>query len=462
MATYYVKPTGNDLAAGTSEATAFATVTKALTVVAAGDTVYIAPGTYRNTSGWTLATPGAAGSIITIAGDPDCVQFANENPGYVRLTGCDATELPSRAGAVFTALQNYIHITGLVIDGTTGTGNHDGLNIGTGTSRAVSRCIISGSRYGVNGAAGAAATVSDCIVSGGYYGANLVTITRSVVLGGYAGTASCAASFCIATGGTGCFAAGTASHCASIGGNPGFSNVTATNCIAIGGRGGFTCTAATTVTNCHADGCYIGFGGAATPNELTVVDCINTYCTTAGSNLIGAVAETKHVGTVGLDALALIARVFRPDQNFAVGLGTGAGAATDILGLPAPLYSSVHTPGPWATSLVTPDYTNYRNRAPGVRIARAGIHDFSMWARKNQTVTASIWVKWSGAGTKPRLAIVEDATVRDSDTATGTGADWEELQVSFTATRNCKLQVWAQAQDDGAASYAIFSDPVIG
>ena len=52
MPTYYVRPDGNDLNVGTAPTNAagtgsFRTVNKALSVAVGGDTVWIAPGTYR-------------------------------------------------------------------------------------------------------------------------------------------------------------------------------------------------------------------------------------------------------------------------------------------------------------------------------------------------------------------------------------------------------------------------------
>jgi len=461
MATYYVKTTGDDLKDGLSEANAWATVTKALTIVAAGDTVYIAPGTYRNTSGWTLSTPGTAGHVITIEGDPDCVRFANENPGYVRLTGCDGSELPSRAGALFTALQDYIAIRNLLLDGTTTSGSYDGISIGTGTSRTVERCVVIASRYAAYGATGGAAVFNDCWLMGGARGASLVTVNRCVCLGS-AAVRDSTASYCIAIGGAAGFYGGAADKCMSIGGTYGFQNCTAQNSIAIGASVGFFCSVATTVTNCISRACATNFAGTTTPNELTVVACQGCYNGATGSNLIGTITPANHIGFTSPDMMLLLALAFRAPLHFALGTGTGSAPGMDIFGLPTPQYSGTHTPGPYAYSSVTPDYTTYRNRAPGVRINRAGIQDWTTWARKNQTITASIWVRWSGSGSKPRLVIAEDGAVRDSDTASGAGTSWEKLTCQYTATRNSRLQVWAQAQDSDVAAYAIFSDLTVG
>lgn len=80
--TYYVSTTGNDAASGTTTGAPFKTVTKALSVVSPGDTIYVCPGTY---SGAHLATrSGTAVSPIRLIGDSDGAIFGS--PGVVTLS----------------------------------------------------------------------------------------------------------------------------------------------------------------------------------------------------------------------------------------------------------------------------------------------------------------------------------------------------------------------------------------
>ena len=91
MATYYVRPDGNNsntgLGSGTS--TAWQTLTKALgaTGIGSGDTLYIAPGTYTEavTIGGTYTAP------TYVYGDPLCQQFTGISTGSVRHSSASST-----------------------------------------------------------------------------------------------------------------------------------------------------------------------------------------------------------------------------------------------------------------------------------------------------------------------------------------------------------------------------------
>jgi len=88
MAVYYVRPEGNDTNTGLGPATnlAWQTITKALgaTGISSGDTLYIAPGTYRNSSGYTLG--GNYNSTTYVYGDPKGAQFSGVTPGVVKFS----------------------------------------------------------------------------------------------------------------------------------------------------------------------------------------------------------------------------------------------------------------------------------------------------------------------------------------------------------------------------------------
>jgi hypothetical protein len=65
---YFVRKTGSNAAAGTSPATAWATIDKALDTIVSGDTVYIGAGTYRE----MVSSAASGGTTETrIVGDVD-------------------------------------------------------------------------------------------------------------------------------------------------------------------------------------------------------------------------------------------------------------------------------------------------------------------------------------------------------------------------------------------------------
>ena len=91
MATYYVRPDGNNsnTGLGSGTGTAWQTLAKALgaTGIGSGDTLYIAPGTYTEsvTIGGTYTAP------TYVYGDPLCQQFTGISAGSVRHSSASST-----------------------------------------------------------------------------------------------------------------------------------------------------------------------------------------------------------------------------------------------------------------------------------------------------------------------------------------------------------------------------------
>lgn len=171
MATYYVKNGGNDLSAGTSVATAWATVAKALgaTGIASGDTVYIAPGVYTNTISVTMANPTVETNII---GDPTASQFGGISAGPVVITNYNATLTGSGyTGNIITGVtKNFLHFQNIKF----AISNSAAFSLGTSTNFKLTKCsfiartkqsdlirITSPTSTAVN------FTISRCVFSGG-------------------------------------------------------------------------------------------------------------------------------------------------------------------------------------------------------------------------------------------------------------------------------------------------------
>jgi len=105
MPTYYVRPDGNDLNVGTAPTNAsgtgaFRTVNKALSVAVGGDTVWIAPGTYREN---VAPTAAAQSDYINVYGDVNLTQVAwgsGLTAGVVRITNNLVNDVGTPSGYV--------------------------------------------------------------------------------------------------------------------------------------------------------------------------------------------------------------------------------------------------------------------------------------------------------------------------------------------------------------------------
>lgn len=109
MATYYVRKTGNDGSAGTSAGAAWLTIGKALGAagIASGDTVYIGPGTYRETV--TVAMTSAVAETFVI-GDVDG-SHTGDAPGPIIWTAYTTSDIVAPANAVTLSLNGKDHLT---------------------------------------------------------------------------------------------------------------------------------------------------------------------------------------------------------------------------------------------------------------------------------------------------------------------------------------------------------------
>jgi hypothetical protein len=146
MAIYYVRPDGSNTNAGTGPGAgqAWATVAFALGAasgtnpgLAGGDTVYIAPGTYRNvvTIGYTTPT-----SMITVQGDPSCSQFSGLTAGPVRITNAPVGDTAPTRGQFFTGTTDYLTLRNIQFDGLSAYST--GLVTLTGGNLTIDKCCF--------------------------------------------------------------------------------------------------------------------------------------------------------------------------------------------------------------------------------------------------------------------------------------------------------------------------------
>lgn len=193
MTTYFVGIGGNDGSDGTTWANRKLTLNGAEDIpVAAGDTVYVGPGTYRELL--TCDVSGTSGNPITYIGD---YTGANTDGigGIVRITGSDNDQVGARNYAVNVNSKDYRTFSYLLFNGCISSAVYS-----FGNYFVLNRCHITGSTDSglVRSASGATnATISNCfirsidgdnrtgiLIVGGSAYASASTITNCIIVGG--------------------------------------------------------------------------------------------------------------------------------------------------------------------------------------------------------------------------------------------------------------------------------------
>tara|TARA_R110000868_G_scaffold188245_1_gene430947 strand:- start:16 stop:1164 length:1149 start_codon:yes stop_codon:yes gene_type:complete len=154
VATYYVATYGSNSNNGTSASTPWLTLGFALGAASgtnpgltAGDTVWVAPGTYRGAVTYGAGN-GTAGNTIKIYGDPRFTQaWTSGASGVVRVTSYTSDTTVPTAGNTLAIIGDYIELQDFYLDGNpTGT-----VPINTpsaavlflrGSNLSVTRCVV--------------------------------------------------------------------------------------------------------------------------------------------------------------------------------------------------------------------------------------------------------------------------------------------------------------------------------
>jgi hypothetical protein len=184
MATYYVATYGSNSNNGTSASTPWKDISFAIGAasgtnpgLSAGDTVWVAPGTYRESLNAALQYLGGSGSVgspITIKGDPLATQsWTATTPGVVRWTAFPTdTTNPTTGWALLTATsKNYISWESLYFDPWT---SGYAINLTTCRGWSFTKCVFSSVQlnpqiFRINNTAGTPFdfTLDRCVLLGG-------------------------------------------------------------------------------------------------------------------------------------------------------------------------------------------------------------------------------------------------------------------------------------------------------
>lgn len=525
MATYYVsRQNGNDANAGTSVGAAKATVAAGLNLMSAGDTLYIGPGRYQekivNSS---IAAGTSEGSETKIIGDPECQYVTSDNPGIVRITGCDADEKATTGNVWVSSIKNYVHVKNLYIDGCSNTFSVQARGVG----QVWENCVIMG-RSGADGGFGSRALFKKCLVIGNAYALEDVNTEQCVLIGRIAGAYKGYHIGSIAMGyqrgfwecydqsfeGTVNSSRGSCYNCLAIGALTNFEGCSGYNNIAISGLYGYQFPASeghqiigsiaiacerayreldgNFTYNASGDSLqnaiYYGTANYLPNNSSVVNDSTHVnFSINAVDHILKAFEplNTMPSGTVDTNLISLGVKQngqtnpFLP-TNFEGTSGTGGSIPSNFV-IPKQdgagkmiLTSSWANPGPhFINNTQSLDYTNTSGSEFSIRIDGFGSMNFNMPVSASQPFTASVGVKYNVGSVPPQLIVsssypqlIDPDFTALSDQASGTGDQtgaWQTLNVSGTSSIDTSLNVILLQGDDHptGSSFAIFSKPEV-
>lgn len=478
MAIYYVRPDGNNANAGTGylASQAWATLAKAISVVAANDTVRIAPGTYRETV--TCATSGGISTPITWWADKEAQYFLDLKAGYVRVTGTDANEIGQGTTNIWSCnAKTYQIVRGFVIDGNKnnvgGTGTRGIL--GSLTS-ILNDCVVAGAYIGIQ----TFGTVNRCISMANIGIYQCTTVNNCITIANNSFNSNTTCNNCLSIGGNYGFIASNSNNCTAIGAtSAGFQSGIHTNGKAIACTYGFSSTSAlATLNRCKAISCANATYGLTTANPLNISgvsasNCVNN--SRGGGYDTGAVTEAKYEGFTDISRLLKMAHAFKFDLiESDTGTATAFTEDYDIEGLPRLMGSGSASTG--SLDIGAHEYSNnsisyieYKTYAPSIQINNIGIKRLVIPVKIGIEKTVSCWVKFnldSGID-KPQMIISsrEDIlTVNPiSSTAIGIGSNYEQLILIFIpkATGMIFVDFYNRTNGTGGLAVANFSDIVL-
>ena len=327
MATYYVRPDGNNSNAGTGPASnqawqTLARIVQSGTAFTSGDTVYIAPGTYRQ----SITTTATYTSATYFTGDPTASQFPGVTPGVVRITNFLSTDNSSATSQLLWGgvTFDYINISNIYFDHTSVNGGI--YYTGTSNNSSIRNCVFSGNQAAGGGLGTPAIRlvsvknllIENCIVMRSYVGIYMTTTTDTDT------NIDVRNSYFTNIGSVGIFIAN------STGGGINVTNnlIMAPNGSAVQISGVGNATATSYVTNNIFYGCAGSVSGGSSTN---IVENYNRRVGSGGNTTVATGVNTVTDGAPQFDfghsALFNIA-LQKPFSAFTGSVNSGAGLAT--------------------------------------------------------------------------------------------------------------------------------------
>lgn len=426
MATRYVGPGGSNANSGLTWALRKLDLNGAEdTPVAAGDVIYVGPGTYRELL--TLDVSGSAGNPISYISDVTG-QNTDGVGGVVRITGSDNDTTTTRANCISGAGRSYRTFRGFTLDTTSGAIVNLTSNPGN--------CII-----------------EDCVFNTQIAAANSIsfsgtgtdnTVRRCVFYGGKASVVSWTHSSTVSN------AAGLVENCIFLGANGRFVDTTRVgglivrNCLFVGSTsscvrvvtalaGGQTVT----VNNCILASNAVGMQGTALGE---IVEDYNSFFGNATDRTTVNTGTNSDVFPAPLDfgvllaGFALVRSSFSPAPFSPLRAITGTGqSAEDFYGKTKPATAAKISRGPIQFTNISREATTVRTGAASIKLADAGRHQMYVPVTNVSTVF-SVYVQWEAdyAGTKPQMIIKQPGQSDVTVTATGSSGSWELLTTTLT------------------------------
>lgn len=453
MTIRYVGPGGNDAWAGTSWGTRKLTLTgMEATPVVAGDTVYVAPGTYRELL--TCGVSGVAGSPIIYIGD-----ITGENTdgvgGIVRITGSNDDIALTRNGAISVGARNFRTFRGFTCDLTASN-----VISCAGTNLILEDCVsIAAINYPISfSAACPGTTIRRCIAISSRQGSAILfnaaasastgTVIENCLIIGYIGVRTNAISGilvknCTMVGCNVCVRVGTALTAAQF--------ITVNNCLAIASSTFVQAVNATEIVENYNNwtGCSAHDSGAP------------VVATGANSNSASFPAFDIGLLDAGYRLGELSPNMFRqtPYSYFSRLAGTGE-PTDDLYGMTRPTTADKKSWGAIQTPQVLRNTaTTYDGAVASLRLADASRVQFTVpTSNVSTTISVRVYREADYVGTGPQMIIRQPGQSDDVQTDSGAAGSWNQLTTTITpaATPSHCIVELVSNNTAAAGSYSVY------